>query len=140
MANLMRYDPFDDRFEDLVRAFFRPVVAQPDAGAVQIKIDVEEDEKAYAVHAEIPGVKKDDINVTIDGNQVAITAEVKREREVREGSRVLRTERFSGKAYRSFALAQEVDDAAAEASYTDGVLHLRLPKRAVLASKKLTIQ
>ena len=140
MANLMRFDPFDDRFEDLFRGFFRPASVTGNGGNMQIKVDVTEDEKAYTVQAEIPGVDKNDINVAIDSNQVTITAEVKREAETKEGTRVLRTERYYGKTYRSFTLAQEVDDAAAEARYANGVLTLVLPKKAAQSARKLTIQ
>lgn len=140
MANLMRFDPFDDRFEDLFRGFFRPASVTGNGGNMQIKVDVTEDEKTYTVQAEIPGVDKNDINVAIDSNQVTITAEVKREAETKEGTRVLRTERYHGKTYRSFTLAQEVDDAAAEARYANGVLTLVLPKKAAQSARKLTIQ
>ena len=140
MANLMRFDLFDDRFEDLFRGFFRPALVTGNGGNMQIKVDVTEDEKTYTVQAEIPGVDKNDINVAIDSNQVTITAEVKREAETKEGTRVLRTERYHGKTYRSFTLAQEVDDAAAEARYANGVLTLVLPKKAAQSARKLTIQ
>lgn len=140
MANLIRFDPFDDRFEDLLRGFFRPVAVAGNGNGVQIKVDVTEDEKAYTVRADIPGVNKEDINVAIDGNQVAISAEVKRENEAREGTRVLRTERYYGKAYRSFTLGQEVDDTTAEARYANGVLQLVLPKKAAQSARKLMIQ
>lgn len=140
MANLMRFDPFDDRFEDLLRGIFRPAAVSGNGNGMQIKVDVTEDEKAYTVKAEIPGAKKEDINVAIDGNQVSITAEVKREAEAKEGTRVLRSERYSGKVYRSFVLGQEVDEAAAEAHYADGVLELVLPKKAAQSARKLTIQ
>lgn len=140
MANILRYNPADDAFDDLFRGFFmRPVrfEGQPD---VQIKLDVHEDDKAYSVHADIPGVNKEDIHVTIDGNQVSISAEVKKEKEVKEGEKVLRSERYFGKVSRAFTLAQDVDEATADAKYKDGVLELRLPKRATNQSKKLTIQ
>jgi HSP20 family protein len=140
MANLIRFDPFDDRFEDLVRGFFRPALASGNGNTPQIKVDVTENEKNYVVQAEIPGVKKDEINVAIDGNQVSISAEVKRETEAKEGNRLLRNERYYGKAYRSFVLGQEVDDTAAEARYADGVLELVLPKKAAQSARKLTIQ
>ena len=92
------------------------------------------------MRAEIPGVKKDDIQVTINGNQVAITAEVKNHQEEKQGEKVLRSERYFGKVHRAFSLAQEVDEAAAQARYTDGVLELRLPKKVVAAARKLSIQ
>jgi len=144
MANILRYSPADTAFDDLFRGFFmRPVrfparfdEAQPD---VQIKLDVKEDDKAYTVHAEIPGVKKEDIHVTIDGNQVSISAEVKNEKEVKDGEKVLRSERYYGKVSRNFALDQDVDETASQAKYDNGVLELRLPKRASSKSKTLTI-
>ena len=106
---------------------------------VQIKLDVKEDDKAYTVHAEIPGVNKEDIHVSVDGGQVSISAETKKEKEVKEGTKVLRSERYYGKVSRSFALAQEVDESKAEAHYKDGVLELRLPKQTVSKTRKLTI-
>ena len=140
MASLTRYTPFDNAFDGLFRSF----IARPSAFDAELvakaRMDVTEDEAAYTVHAEIPGVKKDDIQVTIDGNQVAITAEVKHNREDKQGEKVLRSERYYGKVHRAFSLAQEVDEAASEARYTDGVLELRLPKKAAVSAKKLSIQ
>lgn len=141
MANLTRYEPFDfavEPFDDLFRGFFRPVRAATEPG-VQIKMDVKEDDQAYTVHAEIPGVKKEDIHVTIDGSQVSLSAEVKRETEEKDGEKRLRSERYYGKVYRSFTLGSEVDEAAAAAKYSDGVLELRLPKKAATSAKRLQI-
>ena len=103
-------------------------------------MDVKEDEKAFIVHAEVPGVKKEDIHVSVDGNQVSITAEVKREKEERQGEKVLRSERYYGKVYRSFTLGQEVDQDGASARYENGVLELTLPKKAASAQRRLTVQ
>jgi HSP20 family protein len=143
MANITRYDPFDvalDPFDDLFRGFFRPVRFEGQPQQMQIKMDVKEDDKAYTVHAEIPGVKKEDIHVTIEGNQVSISAETKKEKEEKEGEKVLRSERYYGKVYRSFSLGQDVDEATAIAKYHDGVLDLTLPKKATTSAKKLAIQ
>lgn len=140
MANILRYNPADDAFDDLFRGFFMRPVRFEGQQEVQIKVDVSESEKVYTVHAEIPGVKKEDIHVTIDGNQVAISAEVKNEKEVKEGEKVLRSERYYGKVSRAFTLAQDVDETAAQAKYDNGVLELRLPKRVTAKTKKLTIQ
>jgi len=141
MANLARYSyPLDETFDDLLKGFFvRPMTFENQAQA-QFRVDVKEDDGAYVVQAEIPGVKKEDINVTINGNQVTISAEVKREREDKQGEKVLRSERYYGKAYRAFSLAQDVDEASAQAKYNEGVLELRLPKKAVVTAKKLSIQ
>ncbi len=136
MANITRYDPLDDFF----RGFFvRPVDFSAPAEAPSIKIDVKEQEKAYVVHAEMPGVKKEDIHVHVDGPMVSISAERKQEKETKEGERVLRVERSFGKVSRSFQLGQDIDDAAASAKFTDGVLELTLPKKAASQSKRLTI-
>lgn len=136
MNPMTRYDPLDDLF----RGFFvRPVEMGMSAEAPAIKIDVKEQEKAYLVHAEMPGIRKEDIHVTIDGPTVSISAERKQEKDVKEGERVLRIERYFGKVSRSFQLGQDVDDAAASAKFTDGVLELTLPKRAATQSKRLQI-
>ncbi len=137
MSSLIRRDPLDDLF----RGFFVCPVeygSQPDAPAV--KIDVKEQENGYLVHAEIPGVKKEDIHVAIDGAIVSISAERRAERDVKEGERELRTERYFGKVSRSFQLAQEIDEAQVTAKYTDGVLELALPKKAATQARRITIQ
>ena len=103
-------------------------------------MDVTEDDGAYTVRAELPGVQKEDINVTIEGNQVAITAEVKHDQQDKQGEKVLRSERYFGKVYRAFGLAQDVDEASAQAKYNAGVLELRLPKKTVVSARKLAIQ
>lgn len=140
MANITRFNPANEALDDLFRGFFmRPVrfEGQPD---VQIKMDVSEDDKSYKVHAEIPGVKKEDIHVHIDGNQVSISAEVKNEKEVKEGEKLLRSERYYGSVSRAFSLGQDVDEGASQAKYHDGVLELTLPKKVAVTAKKLVIQ
>ena len=141
MANIARFTPFDDDFNDLLRGFFvRPVGLETGAAPVQFKVDVTEDEKAYTLRAEMPGMKKEDINITIDGDQVAISADARSEKDIKDGERVLRAERYYGKVYRAFALGQVVDEAGAQAKYADGVLQLMLPKKAAVASKRINIQ
>lgn len=136
MANISRYDPFDDFF----RGFFvRPVEMGASAEAPQLKMDVKEDGQNYVVHAELPGIKKEDIHIAIDGGVVSITAERKQEKEVKEGERILRSERYYGKVSRSFQLGQDIDEAKAVAKFNDGVLELTLPKKAAAAAKRLTI-
>ena len=140
MANILRYHPADDAFDDLVRGYFMRPLSFDATQPVQIKIDVSEDDKAYTVAAEIPGVKKEDIKVSIDGNQVVISAEIKNEKEVKEGEKLLRSERYYGQVSRVFSLANDVDDATAQAAYNDGVLQLKLPKRAASRGKNLEIK
>jgi HSP20 family protein len=140
MANITRFSPSSDALDDLFRGFFMQPVRFDGQPEVQIKLDVSEDDKAYSVHAEIPGVKKEDIQVSIDGSQVSISAEVKNEKEEKEGEKVLRSERYYGRVARAFSLAQDVDESAAQAKYKDGVLELTLPKKEAAASRKLVIQ
>jgi HSP20 family protein len=81
------------------------------------------------VKAEIPGVSKDDIKVSVEGNQVSLSAEVKKEKEEKEGAKVIRSERYYGSVSRSFTLDESVDQSAASAKYENGVLQLTLPKK-----------
>jgi HSP20 family protein len=140
MANILRYSPADAALDDLFRGLFMRPVRFEGQQDVQIKLDINEDDKAYTIHAEIPGVKKEDIHVTIDGSQVAISAEVKNEKEVKEGEKVLRSERYYGKVSRSLILDQDVDESTAQAKYNDGVLELSLPKRSSGKTKTITVQ
>ena len=143
MANITRFDPFNELVDDLFKGFLvRPVAydGRPNGALARVKVDVAEKSDAYTVTAELPGVKKDDIQVTIDGAEVTLTAEVKREKEVTQDERVLHTERTFGKVTRSFTLPQEVDEAKAEAKFRDGVLELTLPKKAAAQRKQVTIQ
>jgi len=140
MATLQVYDPFaDTSFDELFRGFLRPARNDRSAPAA-IKVDVKETDKGYIVNAEVPGVKKEDIHVAVEGNQVTIAAEVKRESEQKEGERVLRTERYYGNVYRSFTLPAELDEAASEAKYDNGVLELKLAKKPASSGRKLTVQ
>ena len=140
MASITRFNPFDEAFDDLFRGFFVRPASHDGPVAAQFRVDVSENDKAYTLRAEIPGVKKEDINVTIDGDTVAISAEVKNEKEVKNGDRVLRSERYYGKVYRAFTLGQAVDEAGAGAHYANGVLELTLPKKAAAQAKRITIQ
>ncbi len=143
MTNIARFDPFNDIVDDLFKGFFVRPVAYDGRSALdtpRLKVDVTEKSGAYQVTADLPGVKKEDIHVAIDGARVTLTAEIKREKEVAEGERVLHVERSFGKLSRSFSLPQELDDAKAEARFRDGVLVLTLPKKAAAARKAITIQ
>ena len=138
MSNIVRTDPFDVAFRDFFRNMLRPTRVDLET-APEIRLDLKETEKAYMVHAEIPGVKKEDIEVSIDGNLVSIRAEIKRENE-EKGETTLRSERYYGAMTRSFTLATDVDEKAAIAKYTDGVLELTLPKKVGATTRRLPIQ
>ena len=145
MANVTRFDPFNDLVDDLFKGFLvRPLAFEGRtdgvAQALRAKVDVAEKNGAYLVAAELAGVRKEDIHVSIDGAQVTLEAEVKREKETPQDERVLHTERVFGKVSRSFTLPQEIDETKVEAKFRDGVLELTLPKKAAAARKAIAIQ
>ena len=146
MANITRFDPFTElaRFEPfrelesafrLPRTFWRNM---PDAP--EIKMDVSEDDKAFRIKAEIPGVNKEDIKVSIDRNQVSISAEVKHEKEQKEGESVIRSERYYGNQYRGFTLQHDIDEEKAEAKYDNGILELMLPKKKPTSVRQVAVK
>jgi len=141
MATLTR---LDEAFDDLLRGFFvRPVAFEGNRAEQHVapfRVDVSENEQGFTIRAELPGVKKEDINISIDADEVAISAESRNEKEVKDGDRVLRTERYYGKLHRAFQLGQAVDENAASAKYADGVLELMLPKKAATQAKRVVIQ
>ena len=137
MGNLTRRDPFDDLF----RGFFvRPVEFSSPLAEASIRMDIRETPEAYTVHAELPGVKKEDIHVTVEGSVVTIAAETREETEVKEGEQLLRSERYFGKLSRSFQLAENVDEGGAKARFNEGVLELTLPKKAPASNRRLAIE
>ncbi len=137
MYALTRHDPL----ETLLGELFRPVRwDNGPAEALPLRVDVRETADAYVVVAELPGVKKEQVEVEIEGNEVSIAAQVGAGRETREGEKWLRSERFDGKTARRFTLPQEIDEARADARLTDGVLELTLPKKAPAAGRKIAIQ
>ena len=143
MQSVSIYDPFADVFPTLFRGLFdQQPVAGNGNGARQpagFRVDVRETPDAYTVHADLPGVNKDQIAVEIDGNQVTIRAEARQQVEQKEGQRVLRAERFVGQFARSFVLGSELDDEKSVAKYENGVLEVMLPKKQQPAAKRLTI-
>lgn len=148
MANITRYSPIRtlerfspfDELERMLDVFRMHPLATGTKGSVagDLRLDVSEDDKCYFVKADLPGVSKDDIKISVEGNQVGISAEVKQERS-EEGRDTLCSERFCGQVYRSFTLDHPVDDEKADARYENGVLMLTLPKKAGVASHKLTV-
>ncbi len=146
---LARFDPFGELarfdafrgFDELLRNFSSLSGTSDAVTEARIRLDVSETEAAYTVCAELPGVRKEDVKVSIDGNKVTIRAESRSEKETKEGETVLRRERYYGAQARSFALAHDIDENNAKASYSDGVLNLHLPKKAAgNGVKNLTVE
>lgn len=147
-GNLMRFDPLGElaRFDPFrnMDEFFKEFSLMPSLRGFEpeprIRMDVSETDKEYVVKAEIPGVRKEDIKIAIDGNKVSISAELTQEKDEKAQGNIIRSERYFGQQYRSFTLPHDVDDAKAEAKYQDGVLSLSLPKKAGSTTKQVTIQ
>jgi HSP20 family protein len=138
MTALTRIDDFDDMIPQLFRGFLAPMRANQLREPGDLRVDISENDKAFTVRAEIPGARKDDIRVSVSGDTVSISAEVKKESEEKEGRAVVR-ERYFGSSSRSFRLGSALDDKAAEAKFEGGVLTLTLPKRAEASSKLVPI-
>ncbi len=146
MTTLARFNPFRSpaRFgtpaalDDLFRNFgLGPAWNQPEFVS-DMRVDIREDDDAYYIDAEIPGVDKDDIDVSVEGNRVAINAETKRENEKKNGKELI-VERSWGKAYRAFALPADIDGDRTEAHYDKGVLALKLPKKTNGAARRIVV-
>jgi len=133
MSNLARFNPFSELRDPFSDDFFKGFALRPVyrmmEGEPQMRLDLTEDDRNFFVKAEIPGVKKEDIKVSVDGNQVSLSAEIKKQKEEKEGSKMIRSERYYGSVARSFTLGESVDQSAAQAKYEDGVLQLTLPKK-----------
>jgi len=142
MSSLMtRGSLFDDFFRDVAPGFYvRPLHGDPLPAPSQIKIDVKESDKAFTVQAEVPGVAKEDIHVSIDGSVVTLRAEVKQQDVQTKDEKVLRTERYYGSVARSFQLPQDIDQGSAKAKYDGGVLTLTLPKKSAASVQRLAIE
>jgi len=139
MVNITRYNPVEEAFQQMFRTSVPVWLPGPETRApapTQFRIDVAENDKAYKVFGEIPGVKKEEISILISGCEVVISAEVKNGK---NGETVLRSERYFGKIQRDLTFSQEIDEAKAQATYTDGVLELTLPKKNGAAAKKLAV-
>jgi HSP20 family protein len=149
---LARYRPsaIEDQFgrmvESMFEDFFAPVAQAatlsgwPEEGVTSPRLNVTENDKSFEVQAELPGVKKEDVKVSIDKQRVTIEAETRHAEEKREGENVVYAERTARKFMRSFLLPSDVDDAAADARLEDGILTLTLPKKQGSTAKRLTIQ
>jgi HSP20 family protein len=140
MNALTRFDRLDNLFPEMFRRFARPMqLIDENTLPADIRVDVSENDKEYLVSAEIPGARKEDIRVSIDGSYVSISAEIKKELEERHGRSLVR-ETYRGTVSRGFTLATDVDDKTAVAKLEDGVLRLTLPKREGSGSRTLKIE
>ncbi len=130
---------FDDDFGDFFEGFFRPARLIEPTHNVVPAVDVSEDNNGYVVRAELPGVKKEDIDVSLEDGVLTINAETKSESEEKDGERVIRQERRYGKYSRSLRLGTQVDQGKVKANYKDGILELALPKSEAVKPKRIAV-
>jgi HSP20 family protein len=139
-ALINRGNFLDDFFRDVAPGFYvKPLHGDNLPTPAQIKVDVKESDAAYTVHAEVPGVAKEDIHVSLDGNVVTLRAEVKQQDTQTKDEKVLRSERYFGAVSRSFQLPMDIDQSTAKAKYDNGVLTLTLPKKLGNKPQRLAI-
>ncbi len=141
----LRRDPFGSMFDD----FFEDVWSEPGwtrlprlpqtASVMRARMDVIDTGPAYVISVEMPGVKREDIDVSVEGSHIAISAKTPAEIPLQEGEKLLHAERIAAGYARSFELPAEVTDDGAEAVFENGVLTLTLPKRAPAESRRLAI-
>jgi HSP20 family protein len=139
LSNIARSDPFTNIDEWFKGFGMRPFSMETETPSL-IKMDLTENDTTYTVRAEIPGMKKEDVKVQVDGNRVSISAETKQEKEEKEGERVICRERYQGSSYRSFTLGSDVDESKSQAKFENGVLELTLPKKNGKTAKQLDIK
>jgi len=130
-------DLLEDFFKDFPGFYIRPLHGEAHAPG-PIRLDVKDSDSQYIIQADVPGVSKEDIEASIDGNRVTVKAEIKQE-EIRNNESWLRTERYHGVTSRTLSLPIEVDQKEAKAHYDKGLLTLTLPKKVPGAQQRLQI-
>ena len=138
-----RYPLIWDALNDFDR-FFDGVLGRrvdQDSGAVATTpaIDVSETDGEYRIKAEVPGVKKEDLDISVQDGVLTIKAETKFEDEETKDDRVIRQERRYGKFVRTLRLGKDVDTSNVRAQYTDGVLELKLAKLEEVKPKRIEV-
>ena len=102
-------------------------------------LDIYEDKDKYVVKAELPGLKKEDIDVSLEGNTLTISGERKQEEEKEEGD-TYRSERYFGRFQRTVTLPAAVDASKIQATYKDGVLTVTVPKTEEAKPKQIEVK
>jgi len=141
MANIRHYDPFFsvEPISDMLQGMLRSFRGTAETGFA-FKVDVSETDGNYTLTAELPGVKKEDIEISVDRGTVMIGAKVEKASEEKEGERVIRRERYSGSMHRAFTLDTNIDESKVDASFENGVLKLVLPKKEASAQKRISVR
>lgn len=139
-APLARRGAWGDDWDRLFENFFQPVRWVEEATSDLVPaLDVIEREHEFVVRTDMPGVKKEDIDITVENGVLTLSGESKTESEEKNGDRLIRQERRYGKFVRSLRLGTQVDAKNIKANYKDGVLEVTLPKAEEVKPKKVSI-
>jgi len=132
---------FDEFFRDFPLGYsIKPLHGDSLPSPEKITVEVKENGDNIIVQAEVPGVSRDDIDISVEGNLVTIKAEVKQYDADTENDKVLHSERYYGSVQRSFALPSRVVPGKSSAKYEDGILTLTLPKETPSETKKISVK
>lgn len=126
---LSQYDPFSD-MDQFFGDFFRPVTLSKEENRelAMPRVDIEENGNSYMMKVDLPGVAKDDIDVSIHDGVLTIQTETNQEEKEEKEGKVIRRERHYGQYIRHFKLGENIDEENVQVAFTDGVLKLELPK------------
>ena len=133
--------PWTREFDSLFEGFLRPTRWMEESASEGLipALDVVERDHEFIVRAEMPGVKKDEIEVSLENGVLTIGAETNSQSEEKDGDRVIRQERRYGKYVRSLRIGKDIDDKKVKAAYKDGILELTLPKAETVKPKKINV-
>lgn len=145
--NLVRWDPYRELEEmtNRLNRLFGRATATADGNEMMVRadwtpsVDISETDEEFQIKAELPGVKKEDVKVTLENGILTLQGERQQEREDKD-LKFHRIERSYGQFVRSFTLPDLVDDAKVKAEYKDGVLNLRLPKSEKAKPKAIEVK
>jgi HSP20 family protein len=146
---LARWDPFrdvEDMFDRYTRSMNLPMrmrhghdLMLSDTGDWSPQVDISETDKCYQITAEIPGIKREDVKISIEDGVLTVHGERKEEKE-EKGRKFHRVERFYGSFSRNFALPQDIDEEHVDATFADGLLTLKIPKKEAAKTKTIEVQ
>jgi HSP20 family protein len=136
-----RWGLWGDDFDRAFEGFFRPLrwVEEATGDTFIPAMDIKESQNEYIVRTDLPGVRKEDISVTMENGLLTISAERKSEEVQKEGERELRRECRYGRYTRSLRLGTQINEKGVKASFRDGVLELVLPKAEEVKPRKIAV-
>ncbi len=145
MANVTRWDPFGEMLtlREAINGLFEDSVVQPNTGRTStaaMALNVAETPNAFIVEAVVPGIKEDDLDITLQDNVLTIVGESRQEQTEGEKPHFHRVERRYGRITRTIGFPMAVQSESVQASLADGILHLEIPKAEALKPRKINVK